>query len=161
MIEIDTNLYTHEYPRLIETLRRIIAGIRSSDETDVSSLILFGSVARLTPHIYSDTDMLILFAHATGWAEFETPLRATLHIIRGAEDETVDEHYRWRILPIPTDAQASDLDPDFLENVAHDGVLLYQRDGYTRPASLQSLEPFADWETRLRQQLAALSSTTL
>jgi len=160
MIEIDSNLYTQEYPRLIETVRRIIAGIQSSEEADVSSLILFGSVARLTPHMYSDTDMLVLFAHATGWAEFDAPLRATLHIIRSAEDETVDERYRWRILPIPADAQASDLDPDFLESVGRDGVLLYQRDGFTRPAPLQSLEPFAEWEARVRQLLATLPSAT-
>lgn len=160
MIEIDTNLYTHEYPRLLETLHRIITGIQWSGEAGVSSLILFGSIARLTPHIYSDTDMLVLFAHATGWAEFDTPLRATLRIIRSAEDKTVDEHYRWRILPIPTDAQASDLDPDFLESVGRDGVLLYQRDGFTRPAPLQSLTPFSEWEARVRQLLATLTPAT-
>jgi predicted nucleotidyltransferase len=160
MIEIDANLYTQEYPRLIETLRRIIAGIQSSEEADVSSLILFGSVARLTPHIYSDTDMLVLFAHATNWAEFDVPLRATLHIIRTAEEETVDERYRWRILPIPADAQASDLDPDFLKEVGREGVLLYQRDGFIRPDSLKSLEPFSQWETRVRRLLATLAPAT-
>lgn len=160
MIEIHPDLYIHEYPRLIETLRRIVARIESSDVAEVSSLILFGSVARLTPHIYSDTDMLVLFAHATGWAEFDAPLTATLRIIRGAEDETMDEHYRWHIVPVPADAQASDLDPDFLETVGREGVLLYQNDGYTLPAPLQSLEPFARWEARVRQLLASFSSTT-
>lgn len=53
-------------------------------------------------------------------------------------------------------AQASDLDPDFLESIGRDGVLLYQCDGFTRPAPLQSLEPFAQWEARMRQLLASL-----
>jgi hypothetical protein len=48
----------------------------------------------------------------------------------------------------PQALKASDLDPDFLESIGRDGVLLYQRDGFTRPAPLQSLEPFAQWEAR-------------
>jgi hypothetical protein len=54
-------------------------------------------------------------------------------------------------------AQASDLDPDFLESVGRDGVLLYQRDGFTRPAPLQSLEPFAQWRARVRASFSPRS----
>jgi hypothetical protein len=101
--------------------------------------------------------MLVLFAHVSDRAEWNSNLTTTLHIIRGAEDETMDGNYRWHIVPIPTDAQASDLDPDFLESVGRDGVLLYQRDGFTRPAPLQSLESFAQWETRVRQLVTSLT----
>lgn len=160
MIDVYIELYAHEYPRLFETLRRIVARAASSNDAHISSLILFGSVARLTPHLHSDTDMLVLFTHVADRAEWNSNLTATLRIIRGAEDETMDERYRWHIVPIPADAQASDLDHDFLETVGREGVLLYQRDGFTLPAPLQSLESFAQWKARLRQLLASLSSTT-
>ncbi|MGH2514745.1 MAG: nucleotidyltransferase family protein [Ktedonobacterales bacterium] len=160
MIDIHPDLFTHEYPRLIETLRRIVTRAESSERAHISSLILFGSVARLTPHLNSDTDVLVLFTRVSDRAEWNSNITATLRIIRGAEDETMDENYRWHIVPIPADAHASDLDPDFLENVARDSVLLYQRDGYTRPAPLQSLEPFADWQARVRRLLATLTPAT-
>lgn len=160
MLDVYTNLYTREYPRLLDTLHRIVTGATTSEEARIASLILFGSVARFTPHLDSDTDMLVLFAQVSDRAEWNSNLNATLHIIRYAEDATMDQDYRWHIIPIPADAQASDLDPDFLENVARDGVLLYQREGYTPPAPLQSLESFSSWEARLRQLLATLSPAT-
>lgn len=152
--------HLREYPRLLHTLTSIIERVKESD-LPVSLLALFGSVARLTPHKYSDTDLLVLF---TGYPDHLTELERTtdlLHIIRQAEDETVDEHYRWPIMPIPGDERASDLDPDFIATVGREGVLLYHRPGAPIPESLTHLEPFEQWQRRVGERLARRRSAAI
>lgn len=51
-------------------------------------------------------------------------------------------------------AQASDLDEDFLANVARDGVLLYQQEGTPLPPALAGLQPFSAWQERVNALLA-------
>ena len=60
------------------------------------------------------------------------------------------------MIPVIGDAQASDLDPDFLEGVKQDGVLLYQRSGAVLPASLAALRTFAAWRIQVSELIAAL-----
>ena len=147
-------LYAREYPRLIATLERIAERASARDDLPINLLALFGSVARLTPHKCSDADLLVLF---TGCPDHLTELERTtdlVHIIRRAEDETVDEQYRWPIMPIPGDERTSDLDPDFVATVSREGVLLYYRPGTPVPASLERLEPFDQWKQRVKDELA-------
>jgi predicted nucleotidyltransferase len=147
-------LYAREYPRLIATLERIAERASARDDLPINLLALFGSVARLTPHKCSDADLLVLF---TGCPDHLTELERTtdlVHIIRRAEDETVDEQYRWPIMPIPGDERTSDLDPDFVATVSREGVLLYHRPGALIPDALTHLEPFEQWQRRVNERLA-------
>jgi predicted nucleotidyltransferase len=147
-------LYAREYPRLITTLERIAERTSIRDDLPINLLALFGSVARLTPHVYSDTDLLVLFHDNPGRDAFNHYTLETIRIIRRAEDETVDEQYRWPIMPIPGDERASDLDPDFVATVGREGVLLYQRPGAYIPDALAQLETFDHWQRRVGERLA-------
>lgn len=152
--------YLREYPRLLHTLAFIIERVKESD-LPVSLLALFGSVARLTPHKYSDADLLVLL---TSCPDHLTELERTtdlLRIIRQAEDETVDEQYRWPIMPIPGDERASDLDPDFVATVGREGVLLYHRSGAPIPDALAQMEPFDQWQRRVGERLARRRSASV
>jgi len=145
--------YLREYPRLLHTLTSIVEHVKEND-LPISLLALFGSVARLTSHQDSDADVLVLFAGGMDYASELERTTDLLHIIRRAEDETVDEHYRWPIMPIPGDECAADLDPDFVATVGREGVLLYQRPGASIPDALVQLHPFDDWKRRVGERLA-------
>ena len=77
MLDVYTNLFVREYPRLLDTLHRIISCAETSEEAHIASLILFGSITRFTPHLNSDTDMLILFTQVSDRAEWNSNLTAT------------------------------------------------------------------------------------
>lgn len=147
-------LYAREYPRLITTLERIAKRASARGDLPINLLAIFGSVARLTPHVYSDTDLLVLFHDNPSRDAFNHYSLETIRIIRRAEDETMDEQYRWPIMPIPSDERASDLDPDFVATVGREGVLLYHRPGAPIPESLTHPEPFDQWTRRVAARLA-------
>ena len=154
-----SELYQREYPRLIDTLARITVRVRRMDALPITLMVLFGSIARLAPHQYSDTDVLTLIAGTCDQEQLDAHMTALVRIIRQAEDETVDEHCRWHIIPVLGDATATDLDPDFVATIGHEGVLLYQAPGAGIPEPLRRLEPFDQWTERVRQMLGRLSTT--
>jgi predicted nucleotidyltransferase len=147
------DLYQHEYPRLVETLRRLIAGVRRGEGGPVTLLVLYGSIARLTPWWGSDTDVLVLYASLNAGEEWEMYVTSFIHLARSIEDELVDEHYRWPIMMMPDDATASHMDEDFLANVGQDGVLLFEAEGADRPAALRNLRSFDAWQEDVRRLL--------
>lgn len=153
-----SELYLHEYPRLIDTLAHITTRVRRTDALPITLMVLFGSIVRLTPHQYSDTDVLILIAGMRDCERLDAHMTALVRIIRQAEDETVDEHYRWHIIPVLGDATATDLDPDFVETIGREGVLLYHAPGAIIPEPLRNLAPFEQWAERVRERLASLSA---
>jgi predicted nucleotidyltransferase len=147
--------YLREYPRLLATLALIVERVRSQADAPITLLALFGSVARLTPHLQSDTDLIALFDRFEAADSLSRSTSALLRIIREAQDETADEHYRWPIMPIPGVASGDDLDPDFLEGIAEDAVLLYHREGSPVPPQLARITPYEVWLERLGALLAA------
>lgn len=148
-------LYLAEYPRLLDTLTRIVARLHAGQLPFVRLVALFGSLARLTPHIHSDTDLLVLYDTVPDWSHWDAWTTDLLRLIRALEDETVDEHYRWPIMPLPTNPTGDDLDPDFLAIVGQEGVLLYQRQDASIPPALRGLQSFAQWDARVRVLLEA------
>ena len=101
-----------------------------------------------------DTDLLVLFS---GSPDYASELEQTTELLRGirrAEEETVDELYRWPIMPIPGVEAASDLDPDFVATTGRGGVLLYHRSDTLLPEPLAQLEPFDSWMWRVKDELA-------
>lgn len=158
MLDIVSALYIREYPRLMDTLSRVRDRVERDTHLPVTLIAIFGSIARVTPHEQSDTDLLILLAGASNTATLSEYTGSLVRAIMQAEDETVDEHYRWHIIPVLGDATASDLDPDFVETIGREGVLLYLAPGAIPPAPLRHLEPFDHWTARVRERLAALSA---
>jgi hypothetical protein len=152
-VDVMTELYRREYPRLLDRLRRLVQGVKRGEAGPVTLLMLYGSIARLMPWWGSDKDVLVLYSSLNGREEWETNVTAFLHLTRSIEDEMLDEHYRWPIKPIPDDATASHMDEDFLANVGQDGVLLYDAEGAERPAALRELRSFDAWVEDVRRLL--------
>ena len=51
-------LYLRGFPTLLEQIRRLVALV--PQDTNIGALILYGSIARLTPRNSSDADLLVL-----------------------------------------------------------------------------------------------------
>jgi predicted nucleotidyltransferase len=151
------DLYLLEYPRLIRQINRLIEMVRS-EKPEVALLALFGSTARLSPHTLSDADLLILLSAAPA-PSYAEKIASVMHLVSLAQDAPRGEWCAWSFSVVDGDAQASDLDPDFLENVARDGVLLYQQEGATLPAVLSHLQPYERWLRRVEALLARASRT--
>lgn len=155
-------LYNTEYPLLLSQLKHLVALARARDP-NVAFIALFGSVARMEPHAHSDADVLILVHdQAQFYAAEPTPGVALLWMAYQEEacgSGDADRLGSWPVTAVVSDAMASDLDADFLNNVARDGVELYRQSGYTPPAILAHLTPWERWRRRVSKQLAVSGAT--
>jgi hypothetical protein len=150
-------LYKAEYPLLLSQLRHLVALARARDP-NVAFIALFGSTARLEPHQYSDADVLILVHDQTQfYAATPTPGVALLSMAYQEEAVSSGDADRlgsWPVTAVVSDVAASDLDADFLNNVARDGVELYRQPGYVPPDILAHLTPWERWSRRVNKRLA-------
>lgn len=150
-------LYRREYPLLLSQLKHLVALARVRDP-NIAFIALFGSVARMEPGRYSDADVLILVRdQAQFYAAQPTPGVALLWMAYQEEATASDDSERlgnWPVTAVVSDGAASDLDHDFLNNVARDGVELYRQPGYTPPPMLGHLTPWERWRRRVTRKLA-------
>lgn len=150
-------LYKAEYPLLLSQLKHLVALARARDP-NVAFIALFGSTARLEPHQYSDADVLILVHDQTQfYAATPTPGVALLSMAYQEEAVSSGDADRlgsWPVTAVVSDVAASDLDADFLNNVARDGVELYRQPGYVPPDILAHLTPWERWSRRVNKRLA-------
>ncbi len=149
-------LYLKEYPLLLSQLKHLVALARARD-SNVAFIALFGSVARMEPGRYSDADVLILVHDQTQfYAAQPTPGVALLWMAYQEEAVNCGSDERlgnWPVTAVVSDKTASDLDHDFLNNVARDGVELYRQTGYIPPAALAQLTPWERWRRRVTRKL--------
>lgn len=145
-------LYLQEYPRLLRQIRTLVKLVPEQD-TNVASLVLYGSAARLEPHAFSDADLLLLLHNPRVIYAIGKTARI-IQLIGEAQIPPDDEWASWTFSGMLGNAQASDLDEDFLANVARDGVLLYQQEGTPLPPTLADLQPFSVWLERVNALLA-------
>lgn len=147
-------LYLEEYPRLIRQIRRLIALVRAGDP-NVALLALFGSTVRLTPHPFSDADLLVLVHDMRQFYPLATGIQSApvLDLVREAEDAPEGDICRWPFSIVSGDVQGKEIDEEFLENVAAHGVLLYQQEGVAVPRVLKGLQPFSVWLERVQALL--------
>jgi predicted nucleotidyltransferase len=120
-------------------------------DPNICALILFGSTARLTPHRFSDADLLILCQRPQEFDSLylgDQKYRGVALIVEAisAEDE-------WSFASLVSDLQVSDLSTDLVANIARDGVLLYQREGVPLPPALTNLQPYEAWVKRVEALL--------
>ncbi|HEU4784551.1 MAG TPA: nucleotidyltransferase domain-containing protein [Ktedonobacterales bacterium] len=150
-------LYLKEYPLLLSQLKHLVALARTRDP-NVAFIALFGSVARMEPGRYSDADVLILVHNqAQFYAGQPTPGAALLWMAYQEEAAASGDDQRlgsWPVTAVVSDVTTSDLDYDFLSNVARDGVELYRQTGYIPPAALAQLTPWERWRRRVTRNLA-------
>lgn len=146
------HLYVREYPLLLRHIRALVKLVQEQD-SNVASLVLFGSTARLEPHAFSDADLLLLLHNPRVIYEIGKTARI-IQLIGEAQIPPDDAWGSWTFSGMLGNAQASDLDDDFLANVARDGVLLYQQEGTPLPPALAGLQPFSAWLERVNALLA-------
>jgi hypothetical protein len=129
----------HGYHVLLDQLNQLSASLGQQDP-NIGAVILFGSIARLTPRWESDADLLFLCSapHA-----FITPERAGIGMALFADLTRPDQE--WSFIPVVSDLSGSDLPEALLTTIAHDGVLVYQRPGVVLPQPLAQVRPYADW----------------
>lgn len=151
MREKRARLYEREYPLLLQQIEWLIALAR--EEPNIAALVLFGSTARLEPGATSDADLLALLHNPYLSLPGNTWPQIVDVVVKAEEDSSCS----WPFSIVDGDAQASDLDPDFLENVARDGVLLYQQEGVSLPVALRSLQPYEHWLKRVEALMARAS----
>ncbi len=151
-------LYLEEYPRLIRQIRRLVELVRTGDP-NVALLALFGSAARLTPHPFSDADLLVLVHDMRPFYPYTTgsEIAPILHLVREAEDAPEGDICRWPFSIVSGDVWGNEIDEEFLENVAAHGVLLYQQAGAVVPPVLRNLQPFSIWLERIQALLEGYS----
>jgi hypothetical protein len=151
-------LHRREYPRLLAQLDRLVELARARDP-NVAFVALFGSVARLEAGTDSDADVLLL-AHDPDQFHAGTPTPG-IHLMWMAYQGDLrvngdwEELGRWPATAVVSDAQASDLEEDFLANVARDGVELYRQAGYVPPVVLAHLLPLDTWRGRMIGRVGA------
>ncbi|HEY1390436.1 MAG TPA: nucleotidyltransferase domain-containing protein [Ktedonobacterales bacterium] len=150
-------LYRREYPLLLSQLEHLVALARTYDP-NIAFIALFGSTARMEPGRYSDAERLILVRdQAQFYAAQPTPGAALLWMAYQADASSSGDDERlgsWPLTAVVSDAAASDLDHDFLNNVARDGVELYRQTGYIPPDILARLTPWERWRRRVTRKLA-------
>jgi len=146
------HLYLRQYPRLIRQINRLVELVQREDP-NVALLALFGSTARLEPRAISDADVLVLLHDSRSLHEVGKTAKI-LRLLGIAEDAPQQEWCDWSFSMIDGNAQASDLDEDFVSIVGQDGVLLYQQAGASLPPALAALTPYAVWLERVQTLLA-------
>ena len=153
-------LYLSEYPRLIRQIERLVELVRQKDP-NVALLALFGSTARLTPGPVSDADVLTLVHDRRPFSYLITGCKPPVlfRLLGEAEASPDGKDCRWGFSGVVSDTQTSDLDPEFVENVAEHGVLLYHQEGAPFPSVLASLQPYAHWLEQVHELLAACART--
>lgn len=137
----------HGYRVLLEQLNQLSAFL-SQQDPNVGAVILFGSIARLTPRWESDVDVLFL---CTAPHAFIAPERAGIGMALFADLTRPDQE--WSFIPVVSDLEGRDLPEALLANIADDGVLVYQQPGVDLPQALAQLRPYADWLAQVQRLL--------
>lgn len=100
-----------------------------------------------------DSDLLILL-HDPRVIYKPGETAKVVHLIGEAEEASYDEWADWTFSGMVGNAEGSDIDPEFLENVGTHGVLLYRQEGVALPPTLKGLLPFDAWLERVLALLA-------
>lgn len=137
------------YPILLAQLSQLVR--LSVQDPNIGALVLYGSIARLTPHWSSDVDVLLLCQKPQAFIWAGEASQQGMYLIV----EVTSPEEEWSLAPQVTDLAASDLSPTLLANIAHDGVLLYQRAGTTLPPAMVGLLPYERWMERVQRRLGA------
>lgn len=149
------SLYGRQYPIIMSVLARLAEQIPQY-HSEVTLAALFGSVARMAPHVDSDTDLIALLDPSDALESDRRVSELSILVSRTIRRVVFREGHprpEWGITMISGNADASDLDPDLLAVIGREGVLLYRRDDASVPPELERLTPFTFWKERVQQML--------
>jgi hypothetical protein len=125
-------------------------------------IALFGSTARLMPIATSDVDLLVLVRDGDP-SDRRAPthprdrLADALRTAQSAPSDTDrcgDQEEKWPFAPAISDPEVSDYDPDFVANVARNGVVPHRHAGVAMAPPLGDLTPWPAWLVRVQRLLA-------
>jgi predicted nucleotidyltransferase len=158
-------LYQREYPKLQAQLERLVQLVRTHD-ANIALIVLFGSAARLEPGPESDADVLLLYHDQAAFftvgngVNAQGSIAGSVLLTMAYQGDHPLEHPEqlsaWPLVAVISDSAASDLDADFLTNVARDGVEIYRQSGYTPPSQLAHLKNWDEWQDEVSKLLAAV-----
>lgn len=135
--------YQRGYAVLLTQISRLMA--MAHQDPNIGAMLLYGSLARLRPHLTSDVDLLVLCQEPQAFIQAKEASGRGMYMMVEATSPTEE----WPLSPLVTDLGASDLPVALLTNIAEDGVLLYQREGITLPRALAELTPYERWVARV------------
>lgn len=135
--------YQRGYAVLLTQISRLVMLARQ--DSNIGALILYGSLARLSPRLTSDVDLLLLCKEPQAFIRAEEASGRGMYMM--VEATSPDEE--WSLAPQVTNLSASDLPAALLANIAEDGVLLYQRKGIELPGAMAKLMPYERWLARV------------
>jgi hypothetical protein len=138
-----TQRYRRAYTVLLSQISHLVTLARQ--DPNIGAMLLYGSLARLTPHLTSDVDLLVLCQEPQGFIQAEESSGRGMYMM--VEATSPDEE--WPLSPLVTDLGASDLPVALLNNIAEDGILLYQREGTVLPRALAEAAPYERWVARI------------
>ena len=138
-----TQRYRQGYSVLLTQISRLVTLARQ--DPNIGGMLLYGSLARLSPNLTSDVDLLVLCQEPQAFIQAEESSGRGMYMM--VEATSPDEE--WPLSPLVTDLSASDLPVALLNNIAEDGVLLYQREGATLPRALAGLASYERWLVRV------------
>lgn len=128
---------------LLTQISRLVMLARQ--DSNIGAMILYGSLARLSPHLTSDVDLLVLCQEPQAFIQAEEASGRGMYMM--VEATSPDEE--WPLAPQVTDLSASDLPAALLANITEDGILLYQREGTVLPRALAESRPYEHWLARV------------
>ncbi|HEY7355678.1 MAG TPA: nucleotidyltransferase domain-containing protein [Ktedonobacterales bacterium] len=135
--------YQRGYAVLLSQISHLVT--LAQQDPNVAAILLYGSLARLQPHLTSDVDLLVLCQEPQAF--IRAPESSGQGMYMMVETTSPDEE--WPLSPLVTDLGASDLPVALLNNIAQDGILLYQREGTTLPHALAAPIPYERWVARI------------
>lgn len=137
--------YQQGYVVLLTQISQLVTMARQ--DANIGAMLLYGSLARLSPRLTSDVDLLILCQEPQAFIQAdETSGRGMYMMV-----EATSPNEEWPLSPLVTDLGASDLPVPLLNNIAEDGVLLYQREGTALPRTLARVAPYERWMSRVEE----------
>jgi hypothetical protein len=153
MSQSQTALYRRAYPALLCQIDHLRARLPHDD--NIGLVVLFGSTARLTPHWNSDAELLILVRQPARFYQHQ-PHSGVALLVEAEQVAMGRGGWEWPFISL-VEQQVSDLPTTLLEDIAHDGVLLYQQQGMSLPPPLAQLLPYETWGKQVESLLESSS----
>jgi hypothetical protein len=150
-------LYHRAYPALLCQIDHLRALLQEHDD-NVALVVLFGSTARLTPHLTSDADLLIIVQQQDVFYQRSSQATQGVALLVAAEWAAMERGgWEWPFISL-VEEDVSALPPALLENIVRDGVLLHHRQGVSLPTSFAQMLPYETWRQRVEALLMSSSS---
>jgi Polymerase beta, Nucleotidyltransferase len=142
------------YLCVCERLERLAHVVEERDP-NILAIILYGSIARLTPHRMSDLDVFLIVQDEAQFASAPAASgdRRGIALLSEAEYPAYPEMVAWSFSPLAWAVdQLTHVEETLVENIGRDGVLVYSRGSWplpTLPSPWKALASYPQWKQRV------------